>query len=558
MNALDSLTSNATTLIDRPFEDYALLNSLTAKFTACQPRDTRLDSLPSFFWGYLVYSSGTRFGEKRELRTRSRVQRVQEPFNLYLSKAHRFCTLAVKRGTHKIFLADSMTGNSVKQCTFVWDGSSAKSFGIKDETSGRTAVGGIFLEKDQICPLQDGSIISFAKANGTVQDYVFYQAATKAPKSSAELYKGNIQAGAGVTSCVKVVRQKANGAQYAIKGFKFYELATNEHIIREVLALSKLSHPGICELYEVYNGGAGRISELVIEYVTGDNLATYLERFGAIDETKSRYISFQLCDTLAYIHSQGVIHGDIKPENILIIEYVPPKVKINDFGSAQITTSGSLEPCGGTLAYAAPEALHRSLGPYTAVADMWSLGATLFYMLTKQRAYRDPGMVTTGRRKQGLPLNLQPLRLISPEACDLIGEMLTEDVGLRIPAAAALQHTWLKGFQYPSSDPSAAEPAYAYTDLTPTERCSPPPYCETRPEPVQSVLNDDLKCSGCHQKMPRRKQTYNESISLLKCVSCRKNEKKNLTRVRDKELHRSDSKIKRKSKPRVGSKPRRL
>ncbi|KAF9536124.1 hypothetical protein CPC08DRAFT_776419, partial [Agrocybe pediades] len=222
MKVTDSLTSNATTLIDRPFEDYTLLNSLKATTTtAARTRDgdAELDSLPSFFWGYLVYSQGTRFGEKRVLRTRSRVQRVQEPFNLYLSKAHRYCTLAVKRGTTKIFLADSMTGNTVKQCTFVWDGSSGKSFGIKDETSGRTAVGGIFLEKDQVCPLQDGSMISFAKANGTVQDYgraeqslVFHQAATRAPTSSAELYDPSAQAGAGATARVQVVRQKANGS----------------------------------------------------------------------------------------------------------------------------------------------------------------------------------------------------------------------------------------------------------------------------------------------------------------------------------------------------------
>ncbi|KAF9554593.1 kinase-like protein, partial [Agrocybe pediades] len=80
------------------------------------------------------------------------------------------------------------------------------------------------------------------------------------------------------------------------------------------------------------------------------------------------------------IHSQGIIHGDIKPENILFIEYIPPKVKINDFGSAQVTTGSSAVPSGVTIGYAAPEALHPSVGQYTSMADMWSLGATFFYV----------------------------------------------------------------------------------------------------------------------------------------------------------------------------------
>ncbi|KAF4614798.1 hypothetical protein D9613_002520 [Agrocybe pediades] len=557
MKATDSLTSNATTLIDRPFEDYTLLNSLKATTTtAARTRDVdaQLDSLPAFFWGYLVYSPGTRFGEKRELRTRSRVQRVQEPFNLYLSKAHRFCTLAVKRGTNKIFLADSMTGNTVKQCTFVWDGRSGKSFGIKDETSGRTAVGGIFLEKDQICPLQDGSIIGFAKANGTVQDYVFYQAATKPPISSAELYDSKMQAGAGVTSCVKVSRQKANGALYAIKGVKFYEIATKQHISREVLALSRLSHPGICELYEVYNGGSDRISELVLEYVTGDSLERHVTNFGGIEETKARYISFQLCDALEYIHSQGVIHGDIKPDNILLVEYVPPKVKINDFGSARVTVGGSAAPCVGTLAFAAPEAFYPSLGPYTTIADIWSLGATLIYMLTKQRAYEDPSTTQhTKKRKLGLPLNPDALRLMSAEARDLTGKMLTEDPRRRISAAIALQHTWLKGFQYPSSEPLSTTAACAYSDLTPTERCSPPPYV-TQPEPLQQSFESYRRCQGCNEKMMSRSMKASGTSKaplLLKCVKCRKTEQKNLARVRTREPTR---KLKH---PRVNSRSRR-
>ncbi|KAF4610925.1 hypothetical protein D9613_006540 [Agrocybe pediades] len=557
MNALDSLTSNATTLIDRPFEDYSLLNSLKASTSAApQTRDAHLDSLPSFFFGYLVYSFGTRFGEKRELRTRSRVQRVQEPFNLYLSKAHRFCTLAVKRGTNKIFLADpTVTGSSVKQCTFVWDGSSAKSFGIKDETRGRTAVGGIFLEKDQICPLQDGSIISIAKANGTVQDY-----ATKPPLSSAELYESeNKQAGAGATSCVKLARQKANGALYAVKGVKFYETATKEHIIREVSALSKLSHPRICELYEVYNGGSGRISELIIEYVTGDSLDMHLLKFGAIEETKSRYIAFQLCDALAYIHSQGVIHGDIKPENILLVEYIPPKVKINDFGSARVTTGGSAAPCVGTLAYAAPEAFEPSLGPYTTIADIWSLGATLTYMLTMQRAYEDPGMKYNKKRRLGLPLNPDALRLMSAEARDLTGRMLTEDMRRRISAASALQHTWLKDYQYPSLEPLNTNSTCAYSDLTPTERCSPPPYVTQPAEPPQPSFESYRRCPGCNEKMMSQSMKASGTSTarpLLKCVNCRKTEQKNLARVRTKEPYHSDSSARR-LRPRVNSRPRR-
>ncbi|KAF9554596.1 kinase-like protein, partial [Agrocybe pediades] len=219
------------------------------------------------------------------------------------------------------------------------------------------------------------------------------------------------------------------------------------------------------------------------------------------------------------------------------------------------TTGGSAAPCGGTLGYAAPEALHPSVGQYTSSADIWSLGATFFYMLTMQNIYDSLDMPAAGQRKLGHPLDVEAFRLMSTEACDLIKVMLTEDPKQRISAESALEHAWLKDYQYQPTIPAITNASEAYSDLTPTERCSPPPHeliqgrSAQIPSPSVEFKPLDVKCPSCHQKISSRVKNLTLPAPLLKCIKCRKLDQKNLTRVRTEQKRRRPETTRRILKP---------
>lgn len=77
----------------------------------------------------------------------------------------------------------------------------------------------------------------------------------------------------------------------------------------------------------------------MLELIEGGDLLDYILKKDGLDEEYARYITYQLCDALAYIHGQGVAHRDLKPENVLLTKDDPPIVKVADFGLAKYIDS---------------------------------------------------------------------------------------------------------------------------------------------------------------------------------------------------------------------------
>jgi len=158
-----------------------------------------------------------------------------------------------------------------------------------------------------------------------------------------------------------------------------------ERFGREARALARLSHPNIVAVHDV--GKAGDYYYFVMEYVEGVNLRQLL-RDGQLRPEHALRLVPQICDALQYAHEEGVVHRDVKPENILLDR--KGRVKIADFGLAKLlgrdtgnfTLTGSRQVMG-TLYYMAPEQIERPL-EVDHRADIYSLGVVFYEMLTGQ------------------------------------------------------------------------------------------------------------------------------------------------------------------------------
>ncbi|MFA6962581.1 MAG: serine/threonine-protein kinase [Opitutaceae bacterium] len=155
----------------------------------------------------------------------------------------------------------------------------------------------------------------------------------------------------------------------------------SERFTREARALAKLNHPGIVILYEFGKTSAGRYF-ILMEFVDGVNLRQLLSA-GRLSPREALAIVPPLCDALQYAHDRGLVHLDIKPENILVDRL--GRIKIADFGIAKIATgqaetSASVE-IAGTPAYMAPEQRDHP-AEVDHRADLYALGVVFYQMLT--------------------------------------------------------------------------------------------------------------------------------------------------------------------------------
>ncbi len=185
--------------------------------------------------------------------------------------------------------------------------------------------------------------------------------------------------GFGATSRVDKARDKIIGRTVAIKTLvhSFGAAPQQRQFLREAQIVGQLSHPAIVSLFDVGIEDTG-IAYLVMEYINGRTLQQVLSE-SPTPWPRACSWAADLATALGRAHQAGIIHGDVKPANIMVTE--DGNVKLSDFGIArfatQVSNSGSIM---GTPAYLAPEQI---LGePHSSRSDLFSLGIVLYQMLT--------------------------------------------------------------------------------------------------------------------------------------------------------------------------------
>ena len=201
------------------------------------------------------------------------------------------------------------------------------------------------------------------------------------------LYSG-LKLGSGAYSNVyKCTKQDKLDVLYAVKIIdktKFGSLE-KEHFRAEINILKMINHSNIIKTYDIYE--TQQTISIVTELIEDGDLFNYILNRACFKDDELMPLMNQLISCAVYLHDHGIIHSDIKPENILYNK-ITRQIKLIDFGLSKILLPNKkMEVVDGTLSYVAPEALKSNM--YYAESDMWSIGI-IMYLLVYGRLPFDP------------------------------------------------------------------------------------------------------------------------------------------------------------------------
>jgi hypothetical protein len=201
---------------------------------------------------------------------------------------------------------------------------------------------------------------------------------------------------------------------------KDIDAADPARVMREAQAAARLNHPGIVTLYEL--GQRGDRALLVSELVPGETMAA-LRASGGLSDREVAEIGVGLCEAIAHAHAHGVVHRDVKPQNVIIRDHPGPhRAKLMDFGIARIAGAPTVTATGevvGTLAYMSPEQAEglEARGE----SDVYSLALTLYECWAGENPVAGPNPADTARRiGRGAP----PLRQYRPDLPDGLADVV--------------------------------------------------------------------------------------------------------------------------------------
>jgi serine/threonine protein kinase len=273
--------------------------------------------------------------------------------------------------------------------------------------------------------------------------------------------------GEGTFGAVYSASRRSTGEAVAVKKIS-KQFTDNLAFQREMEALLHIrengGHPYICGLQENYD--EGDFYYLVLDLVSGGEMFDHLCQQGAYSEADAARLVREVASALAFMHGIDIVHGDMKPENLMLstTQSASSVIKVVDFGCAQVDRPGgglarrdSHKPRMGTAntpAYSPPEVLNRFKGKdHTEPSfDMWALGVIIYIMLTGVHPFDLYGnssdeeieeQILSGKQP---PLGKSPLTAhLSEDAIHLIKKLLKWDPRKRLTAQQLLNHPWVRG-----------------------------------------------------------------------------------------------------------------
>ena len=211
-------------------------------------------------------------------------------------------------------------------------------------------------------------------------------------------------------------------------------------LTNEVEVLRRLDHPGVVKLLRVYEERKDVC--LVLSYQPGLSLQSFFSARWPLAEEHIRQVIANLLETLVYVHSRGVVHRDMKPENV-IVEWRGQSLSccLIDFGLASPLSTLKPGLCG-TPGYVAPEVLRHQVT--SEKVDIFSLGMVAYTLVKGKNPFAHIDRQTTLLLNQKCRLNYDPSkwREVSPQFLTLLQEMTQEAPHLRPSAEECLRHPW--------------------------------------------------------------------------------------------------------------------
>eukprot|EP00053_Salpingoeca_punica_P015031 m.137465 g.137465 ORF g.137465 m.137465 type:complete len:552 (-) comp16603_c0_seq4:372-2027(-) len=254
-----------------------------------------------------------------------------------------------------------------------------------------------------------------------------------APVKSRSDLQTICELGHGSFSTVYAVTRKGTDTVYALKSLSkmvLYKERKVESVMREKEVMLKLrgQNPFILDVHGTFQDSDSLL--FLLSVCAGGELHDWIARYGSLDITCATFYVAEILAGLAFIHDNGVIHCDIKPENIFLTEKL--HVKIGDFGSAQTLPPGEKwlgnPSFGGTAEYMAPEMMHSD--PISSATDAWSVGCMLYMCLSGALPFVGENDYLTMEKVERCAYVMPPA--FCKEAADFIRRLLVLDPHARL------------------------------------------------------------------------------------------------------------------------------
>ena len=286
----------------------------------------------------------------------------------------------------------------------------------------------------------------------------YYRENNKYPNTDLNFYLYGRLIGQGAFGKVNIGLNILTGRVVAIKSFNKKNLNKNgdnmKKILYETNLMKKLNHPNITKILEMFEDDEYIL--IAMEYINGGNLFSFVKKRRKLSEKTAKFLFRQIILGIKHIHSQKIVHRDIKLENILID--LNNNIKICDFGIGRILSSKKqiLHDKCGTPMYMAPEILlaSKNKGYEGFPVDIWSSGISLYIMLSGTLPFNLKNNESSSMDEENNNnielqyniINKEPKKIekISEEAKDLLKGLLNKNPNKRLTIEQILNHPWLK------------------------------------------------------------------------------------------------------------------
>lgn len=296
-------------------------------------------------------------------------------------------------------------------------------------------------------------------------------------------YRLVAQQGAGGMSVIYRAVDKVLERTVAIKVLRpsllQQDTAFVERFKNEARSVANLSHPNIVTVHDV--GNEGQTYYIVMEFIEGQDLKKIIKELGAMPLERVLKLTTQICAGIGYAHRSGLVHADVKPQNILVTKQ--DVVKVTDFGIAQVLSDTQpqqrAEVVWGSPHYFAPEQAKGE--PPSPSSDVYAIGIVMFEMLTGRLPY-------TGATQQDLALahirervpRVTELNPSVPESlANIVAKVMSKEPNDRYRMADQLGHV-LENFKDKARDVTLQNPQVP---------SAPPPGAPAQPIPHPPVIN---------------------------------------------------------------------
>uniref|UniRef100_A0A8C3VF22 Myosin light chain kinase, smooth muscle n=1 Tax=Catharus ustulatus TaxID=91951 RepID=A0A8C3VF22_CATUS len=260
----------------------------------------------------------------------------------------------------------------------------------------------------------------------------------------SDLYNIEERLGSGKFGQVFRLVEKKNGKVWAGKFFKAYSAKEKENIRDEISIMNCLHHPKLVQCVDAFEEKANIV--MVLEMVSGGELFERIidEDFELTERECIKYMK-QISEGVQYIHKQGIVHLDLKPENIMCVNKTGTSIKLIDFGLARrLENAGSLKVLFGTPEFVAPEVINYE--PIGYETDMWSIGVICYILVSGLSPFMGDNDNETLANVTSATWDFddEAFDEISDDAKDFISNLLKKDMKSRLNCTQCLQHPWLQ------------------------------------------------------------------------------------------------------------------